>query len=256
MEFPFLNGLSIGWRDVLDVILITLLFYNIIIMVKKTRAVSAIYGLIVLLFAFVVSRVLGLNTLNWLLEYILGSLFLIVVIVFQRDIRQALTSIGARNIWIPSFFRKRQPDPLLGTLCSAALYMAQRKIGALIVLERNVPLGDTTERGVALDALVSKELLINIFWPNSPLHDGAAIIRNSRLLAAGCILPLSTAVAKRDFGTRHRAALGITEETDAVVIVVSEERGAVAIAVEGRLTGPLDEAKLPRVLAAALEKRI
>lgn len=256
MEFPFLNGLSIGWRDILDVLLITLLFYKIIIMVKKTRAVSAIYGLIVLLIAFIISRVLGLNTLNWLLEYILGSLFLIVVIVFQRDIRQALTSIGARNIWIPSFFRKRQPDPLLGTLCDAALYMAQRKIGALIVIERNVPLGDTTERGVALDALVSKELLISIFWPNSPLHDGAAIIRNGRLLAAGCILPLSTAVAKRDFGTRHRAALGITEETDAVVIVVSEERGAIAIAVEGRLTGALDEAKLPRVLAAALEKRI
>ena len=256
MEFPFLDGHSIDWRDILDVILITVLFYNVIVMVKKTRAVSAIYGLSVILVAFFVSRVLGLNTLNWLLEYILGSLFLLVVIVFQRDIRQALTTIGARHLWIPSFFRKKQPDPLLGTLCEAALYMARRKIGALIIIERNVPLGDTTERGVTLDALVSKELLINIFWPNSPLHDGAAIIRNGRLLAAGCILPLSTAVAKRDFGTRHRAALGITEETDAVAIVVSEERGIVTIAVEGRLTGALDEAKLPRVLAAALEKRI
>ena len=131
-----------------------------------------------------------------------------------------------------------------------------RMIGALIIIERNVPLGDTTERGVVLDALISKELLINVFWPNSPLHDGAAIIRRNRLLAAGCILPLSTAVAKRDYGTRHRAALGISEESDAAVVVVSEERGVVAIAVGGKLTGALDEAKLPRVLASILEKKI
>ena len=134
--------------------------------------------------------------------------------------------------------------------------MAARKIGALVVLERNVPLGDVTDRGVRLDALLSRELLISLFWPNNPLHDGAALISGGRIVAGGCILPLSSAATKRDYGTRHRAALGITEETDAVVIVVSEERGVVSLALDGRLTSALDAAKLPKVLTSALEKRL
>ncbi len=256
MNIPFLGSLSIGWRDILDISLIVFLLYNIIVMVKKTRAMPAIYGLISILIAYLLARFLELNTLNWLLEYVLGSLFLLVVIVFQRDIRQALTSIGARRMWLHSLFRKKRENPLVPVVCKAALYMAERKIGALIVIERYVPLGDATDRGVGLDALITKELLISLFWPNNPLHDGAIIIRDDRILAAGCILPLSTAVAKRDYGTRHRAALGITEESDAVVVVVSEERGVAAIAVEGRITGPLDEEKLPRVLEAALERAL
>jgi uncharacterized protein (TIGR00159 family) len=256
MELPLPGGISIGWRDILDIALVTLVFYNAIVVVKQTRAVTAIYGLIIIIAVYIASRVIGLNTLNWLLEYILSSLFLLVVIVFQRDIRQALSTIGARRMWLTSFFRKKQEHPTVPIICAAADYMAQRKIGALMVIERNVPLGDTTERGVRLDAAVSKELLINLFWPNSPLHDGAAIIRENRIIAAGCILPLSTAVAKRDYGTRHRAALGITEESDAVVVVVSEERGVVAMAVDGKLTSALDAHKLPRVLASALERKI
>lgn len=256
MEVPLFGDISVGWRDVLDITLITLLFYNIIIMVRQTRAVTAIYGLIIILAAYVISRALGLNTLNWILEYILGSLFLLVVIVFQRDIRQALTTIGARRFLLAALFRKRRDHPTVPLICAAAEYMAQRKIGALIVIERNVPLGDTTERGVKLDAIVSTELLINLFWPNSPLHDGAVIIRGNRIVAAGCILPLSTAMAKRDYGTRHRAALGITEESDAIALVVSEERGAIAMSVDGRLTGTLDTVKLQRVLISALERKI
>lgn len=254
MELPILGGISIGWRDIIDVALITLLFYNLIVMVKRTRAMAAVYGLIVIIAVYIASRAVGLNTLNWLLEYVLSSIFLLVVIVFQRDIRQALTSIGSRRFF--HFFRKKQEHPAVPVVCAAAEYMAHRRIGALIVIERNVPLGDTMERGVRLDARVSQELLINIFWPNSPLHDGAAIINGDRIAAAGCILPLSTAVAKRDYGTRHRAALGISEETDAVVVVVSEERGAVAVSVDGRLTGALDAVKLPRVLESAMERKI
>jgi uncharacterized protein (TIGR00159 family) len=142
----------------------------------------------------------------------------------------------------------------VGIISEAALFMAERRIGALIVMERNVALRDTTERGVYLDALVSRELLISIFWPNNPLHDGAALIRGNRIVAAGCILPLSSSATKRDYGTRHRAALGISEESDAVVVAVSEERGVASIAVKGNLSGSLDAAHLPRVLAAALEK--
>ena len=256
MDLSMFSSIKFHWRDFVDVLLVTILFYNVILMVKQTRAVTAIYGLIVIVAAYFISRVTGLNTLNWLLENILSSLFLLVVIVFQRDIRHALSSLGAKQWWIPKFFKRAKGvDPAITILCEAALYMAQRKIGALIVIERNVPLGDTTERGVRMEAKLSKELLINLFWPGSPLHDGAALIQGDRIVAAGCILPLSTAVAKRDYGTRHRAALGITEETDALVVVVSEERGVVAVALEGRLTTPLDEAKLSRVLASAMEKK-
>ncbi len=251
-----LFSMTVGWRDFLDVALVTLLFYYIILMVRQTRAVAAVYGLILILVAYFFARRLGLITLNLLLENVLSSLFLLVVIVFQRDIRQGLTELGSRRWDLFSLFKKKEAAPLVGIIAEAALYMAQRKIGALIVLERNVPIGDATERGIAVDAALSKELLINIFWPNSPLHDGAALLRGNRITAAGCILPLSTAVAERDYGTRHRAALGITEESDAVTIVVSEERGVVAVAVGGKLTGPLDAQKLPVVLKSILEKKV
>lgn len=257
MELPlFLRSLSIDWRGILDIALITVLFYNIILMVKQTRAVTAIYGIVVIIAFYLASRAVGLGTLSWLLEAFLNSLFLLVVIIFQRDIRQALSTIGARRLWLARLFRKKEADPTIPIIVAAAEYMAHRKIGALIVIERNVPLGDTAERGVRLDAALSKELLINLFWPNSPLHDGAAVIRRGKLFAAGCILPLSTAVTKRDYGTRHRAALGITEESDAVAVVVSEERGTVSVAVDGRITGALESSKLPRVLTSALERNI
>ncbi|MDL2317162.1 diadenylate cyclase CdaA [Desulfovibrio sp. OttesenSCG-928-A18] len=256
MDLYFLTNFSFSWRDILDVALVTLLFYNIIALVRRTRAVTAIYGLIIIIASYFVSRALGLVTLNWLLEYVLGSIFLLVVIVFQRDIRQALTTIGARRISLPFLRRKQHDESSIAAICEAAQYMAQRRIGALMVIERHVPLEDVSQRAVRLDAVISKELLISLFWPNSPLHDGAAVIRNKRIASAGCILPLSTAVAKRDYGTRHRAALGITEETDAVVVVVSEERGAVAVAVDGRLTGALDAVKLPKVIASAMERKL
>ena len=256
MDSSFFENLSFGWRDAIDIGLITVLFYNVIVIVKQTRAVTAIYGLVILIAAYFVTRAVGLTSLNWILENILSSLFLLVVIVFQRDIRQGLSSIGAKQ-FLPSFFRKkREEDPTVKLVCDAALTMAARKIGALMVLERNVPLGDVTDRGVRLDALLSRELLISLFWPNNPLHDGAALISGGRIVAGGCILPLSSAATKRDYGTRHRAALGITEETDAVVIVVSEERGVVSLALDGRLTSALDAAKLPKVLTSALEKRL
>jgi uncharacterized protein (TIGR00159 family) len=256
MDISGINGLHFGWRDVTDIALVTLLFYHAIVMIRQTRAVAAVYGLLLIAAAQFLARLLNLNTLNWLLEEILGSVFLLVVIVFQRDIRQALSSLGAGRLRLRSFFRRKVDDPLPEVVASAAAYMAQRKIGALIVMERDVPLGDAAERGVRLDALPSVELLTTIFWPNSPLHDGALILSRGRIMAAGCILPLSTAIAKRDYGTRHRAALGITEESDAVVVVVSEERGVIAVAVDGRITASLDETKLKRVLQAALAKKL
>ncbi len=255
MNMGLLADIAFGWRDVLDICLVTLLIYNLIAMAQKTRAMAAIYGLCSIIAVYFVARKLELNTLNWIVENILSSLLILIIIVFQKDIRHALNTLGSHNWKLFSFFSKREDNTALQTIAEAAVAMAQRKIGALIVLERNVPLEDTTERGVVIDASISKELLVSIFWPNSPLHDGATIIRSGRIAAGGCILPLSTSFAKRDLGTRHRAALGITEESDAVVVIVSEERGHVTVAVEGKLTSPLDEAKLLRVLLAAMERR-
>ncbi len=254
MDIPILNNMTIGWRDIVDVVLVTFLFYNAIRVLRETRAVAAVYGILSIIVLYIVSRFLGFNTINWILDNILRSFVLLIAIVFQNDIRNALISLGARK-WFTNIFKRKRDNPILDIIAASATYMAERRIGALMVIERDVPLGDTTEGGVKIDALVSKELLINMFWPNSPLHDGAVLLKRNRIVAAGCILPLSTAVAKRDYGTRHRAALGITEETDAVVVVVSEERGVCAVALEGRLTGALDEAKLRRVLQAALEKK-
>lgn len=245
------GNISVGWRDILDIVLVTLLLYRIILMVKGTRAVSAIYGLLLVLVVYFLSEEVGLYTLHWLLGNFLGSIFLVIIILFQRDIRRALTEMGARGFWR----KKTVEDDLLNEVVGAVLSLAQRRVGALIVLERNVPLGDTVERGVPLDAKVTKELLVSIFQTSTPLHDGAVVVRGGRLSAAACILPLAVAPQDRpEYGTRHRAALGITEESDAVAIVVSEERGAVTVSIGGRLTTALDATRLKRVLRNALER--
>lgn len=245
-----LDTISLSWRDVLDMVLVAILLYRLILMVKDTRAVSAIYGLLLLVVVYFLSRELGLYTLGWLLENFLGSLFLVIIILFQRDIRQALTDMGSKS------FRRRRTtgDEYINEIVAASLYLAQRRIGALIVIERNVALGDMIERGVKLGARISRDLLITIFFPKTPLHDGAVIIRNNEVAAAGCILPLAAVTERQEFGTRHRAALGITEESDAVAVVVSEERGAITVAVGGKLTANLDATLLKRVLHNALEK--
>lgn len=246
-----LGDISIGWRDILDIGLVTLLFYRVILMVKGTRAVSAIYGLLLVLVVYFLSEQVGLYTLHWLLANFLSSIFLVIIVLFNRDIRRALTGMGAQGFW-----RKHVvEDDLLNEVVGAVLSLAQRRVGALVVLERNVALGDTVERGVPLDAKVTKELLVSIFQTSTPLHDGAVVVRGGRLSAAGCILPLAVAPQDRpEYGTRHRAAMGITEESDAVAVVVSEERGAVTVSIGGRLTTALDATRLKRVLRNALER--
>ncbi len=227
-----------------------MLFYRLILLVKGTRAVSAIYGLVLLAIVFVFSRTFGLYSLSWLLENLFGSLFLVIVIIFQRDIRQALSDMGARRFW-----RKNTSDTsYLDEVIAASLYLAQRHIGALIVIERNVALGDVLVRGVAINGKISRELLITIFFPNTPLHDGAVILRNGEIAAAACILPLASVTEPKDYGTRHRAAIGITEESDAVVIVVSEERAAISVALDGQLTTSLDASRLKKVVYDMVER--
>ena len=245
---PSFDILSIDWRDVLDIALVTLLLYQTIQLVKGTRALAAMLGLGLLMLLYFFSRSVGLYTLSWLLQHVFGSLFLVVVVIFQRDIRQGLGDIGARYFWKRGSLRHDAMEELV----TACVEMARLHIGALIVLERAMPLGDMIQsEGVRVDGRLSRKLLMNIFYPKAPLHDGAVIISKGKITAAACILPLAV-VKGQNFGTRHRAALGITEESDAVAVVVSEERGEISVANKGQLTRNLDATRLKQVLDDAL----
>jgi len=247
----YLLGINAIWREVLDILLVAAIYAYIIHLVRGTRAVAVIYGLVLVLLVYYLSNELGLYSLNWLLTNFLGSIVLIVIILFQGDLRRALAQMGAGRFW-----KKAQlSDAIVDELAQAVLALAKAKVGALIVIERYEPLGDVAERGVPLDAVITASLLSTIFQVGTPLHDGAVIIRRGRIAAAGCILPLSSKLkAQSLFGTRHRAALGISEESDSLSIVVSEERGTVSIAMSGRLTTSLNDQRLRRVIKNALER--
>ena len=253
MTIPWLN-ITVGLHDIVDILLVTVLLYQVILFVQGTRAAAALHGFLLIIIFYIVTRPLGINTVTWILENFLGSIVLVVIIIFQRDIRIALTYMGSRQgLFFSS--RKKTNEELRDKIASAAVYMAQRKIGAIIVVEGAMPLTDMFQGGVTLNAEITRELLISIFWSGNPLHDGAVIVRGNKIAAAGCILPLTTLVqGKQDYGTRHRAAIGITEETDAIAVVVSEERGATSIAAKGKLTGGFSAKKMHQALGAALEK--
>jgi uncharacterized protein (TIGR00159 family) len=243
------GGFSLGWHDALDILLVTILLYSLITRIRGTRAVAVLLGLLALTLLYLAGVSLGLYTITWLLQSFFASLFLVVVILFQQDIRMALSAIGTHRFWSR---RKVISEALLDELVDASMELARNRIGAIIVLERFVPLRDMMEReGVRLDARLSKELLWTIFAPYTPLHDGAVIISKGLITAAACILPLAM-VRRQPFGTRHRAALGITEESDAMASVVSEDRGEVSVAIKGKLTKNLDAVKLKRVLGYVL----
>ena len=246
-----LGQLTVGWRDLLDILAVAVLCYYGIRFVRGTRAMAALNGLLLLLALYAAAQFLGLFTLTWLLQNLFSSLFLVIVILFHEDIRQALSNINFRQI-----FRRKtnMRGELIKTLSATACALASRRIGAIFVIERSVSLGDIREKGVHIDAVVSQDLLSTIFFPNTALHDGAVIIsREDRVVAAGCVLPLAN-LARQHFGTRHRAAIGITEVSDAISIVVSEERGEVTIAQEGHLSNPLTQERLERILTNALSQ--
>lgn len=239
---------AFNWRDALDIALVSLLLYQVFQLLRGSRAMAILTGLGVLGGLYLLASFLGLYTLEWLLQYIFGSLFILIVVIFQADIRQALGEMGAHRL----FRGKALQQSGVEDVVQACVEMARLRVGALIVIERSMKLGDMIKReGVRLDALISRQLLMNIFYPKAPMHDGAVIISSGRILAGACILPL--AVAKgQNFGTRHRAALGITQESDAVAIAVSEERGEISVAMKGELVRSLDAARLKQVLNEVL----
>ncbi len=233
-------------KDTIDILVVALGVYWLLLLIKGTRAVQILVGLLLLLAASVLSQLLQLSTVGWILDHFLASAVLIVIVLFQHDIRRALARVG-RGVF-PSVSR-RQESQILEEVVRAAQTLAQKRVGALIVLERETGLDDQIEPGVALDAAVSKELLTSIFLPYSPLHDGAVVIQNGRLAHAGCILPLTLrGELPEGLGTRHRAAVGITEETDAVVVVVSEETASISVVAGGEMVRDLDAPHLRVVL--------
>jgi uncharacterized protein (TIGR00159 family) len=251
----FFDNIHLSWRELLDIAAVTFVFYRGLLLIRGTRAASVLHGFLLILIVYYLSDLFGLNTLHWLLTNFLGSIFLVIIILFQADIRKALSSVGAGGF----FWSKRREavsGEALDAIVLAVFQMARSRTGALIVFERRVPLGDYVERGVELMARPSRELLGTIFFPDTPLHDGAVIIQGETVAAAGCILPLLAGVQlDAALGTRHRAALGITEETDALAVVVSEERGVVSVADGGKLISPVDEMTLKNMLWNLAAKR-
>ncbi len=233
-------------KDILDILVVTGCFYYLLRLVKGTRAMAAINGFFLLFIIYVAAKYVGLFTLSWLLENFFGSLFLVIVILFSADIRHALAGISLRSL-----FRKKEKlsNNTIQVLADACELFAGKRIGAIIVIERDIKLGDLLSRGVKLDALLSIELLHTIFFPNTALHDGAVIIdKAGRIVAASCVLPLTQNQERQHYGTRHRAALGLSEVSDSVVLVVSEERGEFTVAQNGRLSNPLNRERLERIL--------
>jgi diadenylate cyclase len=229
---------TFGWRDALDIALVALVLYGILALFRGTRAVQMLVGVGVLVVASMTARALELHSLGWLLDAVWSVWVVVLVVLFQPEFRRALASIGQGEGLRSLLAGNSATTRVVNELASVAGSLADRRIGALIVIERGTGLRQYAELGVALDALVSADLLTSVFLPYSPLHDGAAFIRDDRVVAAGCFLPLSRNVqVARQLGTRHRAALGITEETDAVAVAVSEETGRISIALDGRIDG-------------------
>ena len=240
---------QIRWQDFLDIGIIACGVYWIIHLIRGTRAVQMLVGLVVVFGAYLASQILELYTLNWVLDNFLSSFLLVTVILFQNDIRRALTEVGRGSLF--NLREQAAYKQVLEEVVKAAVFMAQRRIGALIVLEREVGLNEYIEKGIRIDGRVSKELLGSIFTPPSPVHDGAVIIQKGVLVAAGCFLPLtSNPNISNSFGTRHRAAIGLTEETDSIVIVVSEEEGSIAMVREGKIFPHLEADALRSALRA------
>ena len=230
---------QLRWQDALDIGIIAFVVYRLIHMIRGTRAMQMIIGLVVVLLAYVTSQMLGLFTLTWMLDNFLGSIILVIIVIFQSDIRRALTQVGTAPLFGGTDRIER--GQVLEEVAKAVVALASRRIGALIVLEREVGLNEYIEVGTRLDARVTRELVESVFMPHSPMHDGALVIQKGRATAARCFLPLSVDPnLSRALGTRHRAAVGLTEETDAVAIVISEEQGSISLVVEGKVTHDLD----------------
>ena len=253
---------KISWTDVLDIIIIAYLLYHILLWLKTSRAWTLLRGIGIVVLFLGLAALLKLNTILWISRNLINVFLLAIIILFQPELRHALDELGRKNILknIISNTSARDPEKQLSDrtvfeLVKTAAALSRNKTGALIVLEHETPLGEFINTGISLDAVVTEQLLVNIFEKNTPLHDGAVIIRNNRIVAATCYLPLTDRTdVNKELGTRHRAGLGISETTDSMTIIVSEETGGVSIAYGGVLYRDLGEAAIRDHLAEIQDK--
>jgi diadenylate cyclase len=247
-----LNRPGLTWWDAVDILLVSVLIYEALKLIRGTRAMQMAAGSLFVLGLFYVSQLFPLQTVSWLIRNVLVYVVFAVIVLFQSDIRRALSHLGSAPFF-RYFARAERVAETIEEVAAAAGMLSKQKVGAIIVIEREIGLRNYVESGIPLDAEVSYDLLTTIFQPSTPLHDGAVIIQEGRIAAAACFLPLTvTPGLDRDLGTRHRAAMGLTEECDAIAVVVSEERGEVSMAIRGKLHRRLTPEDLGARLQSAL----
>ncbi|MDD4910034.1 MAG: diadenylate cyclase CdaA [Candidatus Omnitrophica bacterium] len=243
------------WKPLIEIAVLWFVIYHIMLFFEGTRALQVLRGIVILIASFFISQRLGLTTIDWLLAKLFGISIIAIFIIFQPEIRHGLARLGQRHLF-DVVMKEEEEEEVLAEVADAATLLAEKKIGALIALAKESPLRPYIESGVILDSRVSSELLQAIFSPTGLLHDGGVIIQQGRIVAAGCLFPLTEKPdLSRSLGTRHRAALGLSEDTDAVVIVVSEESGNITIAYKGRLLYCKDRDYLLSELKFGLQRK-
>lgn len=246
---------ALDWWDLVDIAIVSALVYEVLKLIRGTRAVQMAVGLGLLAGLFYFSRWGHLDTVNWLIRNVVGYLVFAAIVLFQTDIRRALAHFG-RARFFRYLTRPETDDETIEELVVASTTLAARKIGAIIVVERDIGLRNYIEGGIPLDATLTYDLLVSIFQPTSPLHDGAVIVQGDRIAAAGCFLPLTTNPRLgKELGTRHRAAIGLSEETDALAIVISEETGAISLALDKAIERGIDADRLRARLRSLVMRR-
>ncbi len=256
-ELAFLFS-RLDWLSVIDILLVTLVIYSLLALVRGTQAVVLLRGIIFLVVIIaLLTTFLRLRAFSWLLRSTLPALLISIPVIFAPEIRRALERLGRAGTALTLGVPEPEVEHIIEALTTAALRLAERRHGGLIIIERQVGLKDYGDTGVQLNAAITVDLLLQIFYPNTPLHDGAVILKGDRLLAAACVMPLASSqvVTDRQMGLRHRAALGITEVSDAVAVVVSEENGVISVAHNGRMIRRLDAARLKHILGAFYHPR-
>lgn len=238
---------SFSVSDFLDICLVTFIIYNVIKLIRQTKAIQLVKGIVFLGAIFVAVKAMNMQVTSYILSRVFADVVLVMLLLFQPEIRRVLESMGKKRFGSRGTALE-EADETITAVCKACSNMSDKKVGALIVFEKDTLLGEIADSGNKIDALATSEMIGNIFYPKAPLHDGAAIIRNNRVVSAGCILPLTHDSLTSDLGTRHRAAVGLSEQSDAVIVVVSEETGAISVAYQGKLRRNLSPGELRETL--------
>ena len=252
MDFNFLDRLhglitTIGLLDYIDILIVTILFYQIYQQIHDTRAITLVKGLMIIVLIKLICDGIHLHAMSWFLEKSVNWVFVALPILFQPELRRALEHLGQGQFFAKSasLLKREDAEAAVGEIVKTAKRLSQTKTGALMVIERTMKLNDISSTGIHIDGIISAEFLLNVFIVNTPLHDGAAIIRGNRLISAACVLPLTeNHELSTELGTRHRAAIGLSEQCDALIVVVSEETGTSSVAEGGRLMRRFDEQTL------------